>query len=305
MWEMTMGHAEFQSTDAFGRAWLSLEGLSLGDAFGECFFAPAMRESLEKRILPEGPWFYTDDTMMAWSIVDVLGEHGSVDQERLAQLFALRFRNQPNRGYGAAAVRLLQRIGLGYDFKTEASRLFDGDGSMGNGGAMRAAPIGAYFAEDLDRVVEEARASAAVTHAHPEGQAGAIAIAVGAAMAWRNREQPDSGSELLEQAFALTPDGATREGIGRALQIGPTATAMDVAVELGSGQKILASDTVPYALWCAARHGHDFEEALWNTADGLGDVDTTCAMVGGIVSLAVGENRLPTEWLRRREPLEE
>ena len=300
-----MNPAVSTNTDPLSRARLSLEGLSLGDAFGECFFDSSMRESLENRNLPEGPWFYTDDTVMAWSIVDVLAEHGTVDQDRLAQLFAGRFRKQPNRGYGAAAVQLLERIATGCDWRSEASRLFGGEGSMGNGGAMRAAPVGAYFADDLDRVVSEARASAAVTHAHPEGQAGGIAIAVGAAMAWRMRDESADAKGFLEQVYALTPDGATRDGIGRALMIGPAATTTDVAIERGSGQNLLASDTVPYALWCAAHYLSDFEEALWSTAAGLGDVDTTCAMVGGIVALSVGHDRLAREWLRRREPLED
>ena len=40
---------------------------------------------------------------------------------------------------------------------------------------MRVAPLGAYFAEDVERAASEAHLSAQVTHAHPEGQAGAIA----------------------------------------------------------------------------------------------------------------------------------
>jgi ADP-ribosylglycohydrolase len=34
---------------------------------------------------------------------------------------------------------------------------------------MRVAPVDAYFADDLEHVVEQARRSAEVTHAHPEG----------------------------------------------------------------------------------------------------------------------------------------
>ncbi len=293
------------NTDPLSRALLSLEGLSVGDAFGECFFDPSLQESLENRDLPEGPWFYTDDTMMAWSIVDTLAEHGTIDQDRLAELFVGRFCKQPNRGYGEAAIGLLGRIALGSRWQTEASRLFDGEGSMGNGGAMRVAPLGAYFADDLDRVVAEARASAVVTHAHPEGQAGSIAVAVAAAMAWRGGGRVGCGQELLEQAHALTPDGATRRGLEQALCLGPQATMIDAAIHLGSGQGLLASDTVPYAVWCAARHLDDFEDALWSTAAGLGDIDTTCAMVGGIVAQFVGRDGLPREWLRRREPLED
>jgi len=44
---------------------------------------------------------------------------------------------------------------------------------------MRVAPLGAYFAHDLDILVRQAELSAVVTHSHPEGVAGAIAIAPG------------------------------------------------------------------------------------------------------------------------------
>jgi len=40
---------------------------------------------------------------------------------------------------------------------------------------------------------------------------------------------------------------------------------------------------------------------MWQTASGFGDVDTTCAIVGGIVALNTPE--LPQEWLSQREPL--
>lgn len=107
---------------------------------------------------------------------------------------------------------------------------------------------------------------------------------------------------MLTVAHDLTPAAPTREGIAKALTIDP-ATATEVAAQaLGSGQRVLASDTVPFALWCAAGHLDDFEVALWTTAAGLGDVDTTCAIVGGIVALSVGPGGLPREWLRRREP---
>lgn len=72
---------------------------------------------------------------------------------------------------------------------------------------------------------------------------------------------------------------------------------------LGNGQRIRADDTVPFALWSAARHRDDLEAALWATAAGLGDVDTTCAIIGGVVGAATGTAGVPGEWLRRREPL--
>jgi ADP-ribosylglycohydrolase len=46
---------------------------------------------------------------------------------------------------------------------------FGGNGSFGNGAAMRVAPLGAYFAADPDRAAAEARLQAEITHSHVEG----------------------------------------------------------------------------------------------------------------------------------------
>ena len=95
--------------------------------------------------------------------------------------FARRYQADPYRGYGLSVRRVLERIAEGVPWHASARESHGGTGSMGNGGAMRVAPLGAYFAEDFGEVVAQARASAEVTHAHPEGQAGAIAVAVAAA----------------------------------------------------------------------------------------------------------------------------
>ncbi len=52
------------------RARISLEGLSVGDAFGERFFyhPDLVGALLDQRALPAPPWAYTDDTEMAGKI---------------------------------------------------------------------------------------------------------------------------------------------------------------------------------------------------------------------------------------------
>ncbi len=175
---------------------------------------------------------------------------------------------------------------------------------MGNGGAMRAAPIGAYFAEDLERVIVEARASAQPTHAHDEGQAGAIAVALAAAIAWRMRNDRERArTELLREVATRTPEGPTRDGIMNAMALDLSKDSREAARVLGSGSQVISSDTVPFALWCAARHLDSFEDAMWTTVAGLGDRDTTCAIVGGIVALSAGLASIPARFLEAREPL--
>ena len=72
---------------------------------------------------------------------------------------------------------------------------------------------------------------------------------------------------------------------------------------LGNGSGLSAQDTVPFVLWCAGQHLESYEEAIWFTLSGLGDIDTNCAMVGGIVVLYSGKESIPPSWLQAREPL--
>src|SRR6478735_5674033 len=91
-------------------AMLSLDGLSVGDAFGECFFAIgtdpyAWQQHLDNREPPIGRWRYTDDTEMALTILEVLGRHQRIDQDDLAETFARRYARDDRRGYGGMAHR--------------------------------------------------------------------------------------------------------------------------------------------------------------------------------------------------------
>lgn len=289
------------------RALESLEGLACGDAFGECFVDAKNRtpEARTSRTLPPAPWRFTDDTTMAISVCACLERFGSIEPEWLAESFAHLY--DPERGYGHAMNALLTRlytIGAANWFE-EAQDLFNGEGSFGNGAAMRVAPVGAYFAYDLNLVAEHATLSAIATHCHPEGIAGAIAAAVATAVAWRSREaaRPTDATAFLEAVRAQTPEGAVRDGIDRALALPASTTTLDAALTIGNGARGSAQDTVPFALWSAARSLHSYEDALWETVNGGGDIDTNCAIVGGIVVMRAGAGSIPREWLARREPL--
>src|SRR5262245_13689958 len=115
------------SAIALENALLALEGLSVGDAFGQCFFS-APPELVRHRELPTPPWVWTDDTHMAVSIVETLQDHGRIEQDALAGAFARRFMAQPYRGYGKGAFALLGWIGRGEDWRIAAPKLF-GSGS--------------------------------------------------------------------------------------------------------------------------------------------------------------------------------
>jgi ADP-ribosylglycohydrolase len=310
------------------RARLALNGLSVGDALGETCFLPENWNAVieDPRATARGPWPYTDDTSMALAIFEVLDEFGRVDQDALARRFAARYRAAPWRGYGAGAHRLLAEIVSGTDWRVAATAVFRG-GSFGNGSAMRIAPLAAYFAEDgYEKVAQQAALASVVTHCHPEGVAGGVAVAVAAAYAWLNRDRRDAEAVkhgLFDPVLAHTPAGAVHEGIERAatftfdLSVEPTvrlldygmqAVPFDVSVEtvvreLGNGSRISCQDTVPFCLWIAAHHLDDYQSAIVRAIRAGGDIDTNAAIVGGIVALSVQADGIPPDWLADREQL--
>jgi ADP-ribosylglycohydrolase len=283
------------------RARLALEGLSVGDAFGQCH-----EPSYSRRKLMPGPWAVTDDTMMAWSLVNVLESRESIDQDLLAAILAERYDDDPSRGYGHGMHKILAEISAGRDWDVVSPQAFSGQGSKGNGGAMRAAPLGAFFADDLDQVIIQAARSAVVTHTHPEAAHGAVAIAVGAALAWQKRslKRALKGRSFLAAILQRTPNGTVRKAIELACHLAPDTSAKTAAKLLGNGSRALALDTVPLALWIAAHHLTDYEKALWTVVRVGADRDTLAAMVGAIISQVVGYQGLPWEWRQRRENYE-
>lgn len=287
---------------------LSLDGLGLGDALGEmfCYRPQSAPGRLKDNDLPAGPWFHTDDTEMAISVCAILKSHGKIEQDALAKRFARRFERDPERGYGKMTRIQMREINAGAKWRDTAASAFGGQGSMGNGGAMRVAPLGAYFANDLNRCAEEARLSALVTHTHPEGVAGTIAVAVAAATGrtLRERNETNRDKEFFNAVLDHTPESQVRRGILVASTIERETPLVAAAKALGNGSLVTAPDTVPFCLWMAAHHPDNFVEALGQTISVGGDCDTNAAIVGGIVAPSAGRESIPTEWLKAREPVQ-
>ena len=283
----------------------TLEGLSVGDALGEAlsYMFYEARENCDFSAFRAGTVRYTDDTEMAIAIVENLMSSRTIDEDVLAWRFASRYKKDPDRGYGRMARRILEEIAVGTPWKEVSMQAF-GRGSFGNGAAMRVAPLGAYFSDDIHSVPELAAQSARVTHHHPEGIAGAIAVAVAAAVACdtRLRHRNDAVTSIWDASIELTPESTVRERIILARSMS-SVSHQEAAVVLGNGTEISAQDTVPFCIWNACRCLENYREAFISTVEVGGDCDTNSAIVGSIVSSYAGIGSIPDEWLRVREKL--
>ncbi|MFF4651524.1 ADP-ribosylglycohydrolase family protein [Streptomyces sp. NPDC001380] len=285
----------------------SLDGLVLGDAFGDGWFTLSgepVEELWAARRLRPAPWLWTDDSAMALVLFSHLVRNRGIRPDGLAAEFAAEYARDPARKYGPSMHGVLRRIGEGEHWRTVTTGQFGGQGSYGNGAAMRVAPLGAWFKDDLDAAAEQARLSALTTHAHPEAVAGAVAVAVAAALAASSEggDAPDRGGFLREVASHL-PDSDVRSLLLVAAGLPEGTSVRHAASVLGSGYRVSAPDTVPFALWSAAGHLDDLPEALWQTVGGWGDRDTTCAIAAGVVAARTGTGGVPEAWWEAREDI--
>ena len=178
--------------------------------------------------------------------------------------------------------QLLDANRAGRDWRNARHSVFR-DGSFGNGSAMRVGPLGAYLHDaPADEVVAQADVSAEITHSHPEGRAGAVAVALAAWLAARTR-----GAGLRTGGDGLPPDTPLSEAV----------------VTLGNGSRISCPDTVPLALWLALHHLDGYERAVRRAIAACGDTDTTAAIVGSIVAAHAGPACIPQRWLAAVEPI--
>lgn len=200
---------------------------------------------------------FTDDTVLTIAVAEAL-----LFDLDMAETLRAWGRRYPGRGYGGQFRRWL------------AGALPDGYGSFGNGAAMRASPAG-FLAASIEEALALAARSALPTHNHPEGIAGAQAVALGVVLLRAGADAAQLGRELSARfGYDLSRPLAWYEAQG----------AFDVSCR----------GTIPaaYAAFAAAS---DFAGALHAAIRANGDSDTIAAIAGAWAEAAWG---VP-DWIRR------
>jgi ADP-ribosylglycohydrolase len=303
-----------------GLMYRSLLGIALGDAFGMLFGEfpkdPSIIRNIGSKVIPpekNAPsylWRWSDDTVAATAIVKTLEEFNGIDQEELSDNLVSGYNAYSDRGFGGGFKKLMVGINAGGSWKKLSKDLFDGIGSFGNGSAMRVAPVGAFLHDtSIQAVIQEATESAEVSHAHPEGIAGAVAVALASYFLSQENNEPRS---LLNKILEHMPESETKNQIKKISHVDIQEHPSSVAELYGTGMapkstkiSTTCQHTVPFCLWMVQRSllfNKSFSTTMWEVAECLGDIDTTCAIVGGI--LACNKNiKLPQEWISKLEPI--
>ena len=187
---------------------------------------------------------FTDDTVLTVALAESI-LHGTP----YVDLLKAYYRAYPKAGYGGTFHRWAQ---------SEDSGPYN---SWGNGSAMRVSPVGFAF-DTIEDVLDRAKASAEVTHDHPEGIKGAQSVASAIFLA-RTGQGKDEIKNYVETTFGYRLDRTLDE-------IRPTYE-FDVSCQ----------GSVPQAI-TAFLESDGFEDAVRKAVSIGGDSDTIACIAGGI-----------------------
>lgn len=273
-----------------------LVGEAVGDALGMAF--ETMRpddDSLtswdgstyhpsEYHGLRPGQW--TDDTMMAKIITESLVTCGGYYPRDVADRYLAWYRSGNHRGMGKATREALERILNGTPWNRSGV-----EGAEGNGTAMRAAPLGFFFHEDLVTTREFAQMDARITHRSLEAEMGSVAVALGVALLL-NKVEP---KELVEKVVEHLADSNVKLGLEKITfyQRQGGVTAAEALRIIGTRAHV--TQTVP-AAFAAFTMTSSYEETVRVAIRAGGDTDTTAAIAGALAGTFYGINAIPKAW---------
>jgi poly(ADP-ribose) glycohydrolase ARH3 len=279
----------------------SMIGSARGDAIGELAFRYRTREELYAQIQQSKELRYTDDTAMSIGLAESILAKGDLDQQDLGDTFRRNFLREPWRGYASgppAIFSMVERYGVTYP--EAAKSLFGGEGSLGNGAAMRIVPVGLFFHNSSD-LYKKACISASVTHAHPVGMDGAAVQSKAVALAVKSDPQeafsPNAFIDTLI-AFAKTPSITEKTQLVKRL-LADNAAPARTAEQLG--RTVAIHESMPFALFSFLRHPKSFEDCLFCAILNGGDRDTLGAMACAISGAYVGLDSIRQDWIQRLE----
>lgn len=275
-----------------------LLGLAVGDALGAPYETLTAHDIFHRFGPPDvvasnpsgDPLRYTDDAEMMIGVAETLVEHGRIERDALARAYAANY--HPDRGYGKGARRIIESIRAGADWRSEAETVFPG-GSLGNGAAMRVAPVGLYFRDDPDQVWEQARLSALPTHRHPVGIEAAKVMAL--AVAFAAKAEAIDRREFLKALL----ERAETEEIRWALKTAARLRRGDSIAVLGHSVEAHRSTVTAIAAFAACPA--DYTLAVGRVIGLGGDTDTLAAMTGALCGAFGGLSAIPAGLVEKLE----
>ncbi|NHD16586.1 MULTISPECIES: ADP-ribosylglycohydrolase family protein [unclassified Actinopolyspora] len=292
------------TADPRDRAAGLLLGAALGDSLGSRFegMSAVRADQLDEVETSEGELRYTDDTVLTLVLAEHFAERSpgsGIQQQDLALGFARAWRAEPGRGWGGGIGDVFCAVLSGSEWSSAARNSFGGQGSYGNGAAMRVSPV-ALAAPTQPEAATLGLRSGEVTHAHPDG-AHAAAVQ-GCAVHLALSTPADTALDpdrFLDRVAGCCPGSRWISLLERTRAVPRSSPPAEAAERLGND--VTAPGSVPLALFSFLRHPDSPREAVRFAIAAGGDTDTIGSMAGALAGARCGATALPPEPLRRLE----
>ena len=250
----------------------------------------------------------TDDTMESIIVSKVLIEHNGFSEEAFnneMKKWAIEQKMLESTVIGPSTRRYLTALIEGRDPKETS-----GKGNT-NGSAMRAAPIGVKYYNDIAKCIEAAAASSLPSHGSKPAVAAACAVAAAVSGGVHGGYSPN---EILNMAYDAALYGEKKGADITAPMVSKRIKLIESIVDsVGEGSindildeiagvfgaSMFAYESVPVALAIFYAVNGNAKEGILGAANTGDDADTNGSICGNICGAYSGASGLPDEWKER------
>jgi len=293
-----------------------LIGQCLGDALGfvvEGFSSDACKRYIEDILktdrvgefgrfpFPFGQ--YSDDSQLSRELLQSYSACKRFDPKDYAERIKTIFQEKRIIGWGQATKDAASKLINGIPWEEAGTPA----PSAGNGSAMRAAPIGLFFFDDIHLLINGTHDQGRITHKDSRCSAGAVAVSGAVALVlqgkpmnpeyfistlsdWAGKIEPSFASELrkLFEWISLPSE----EAVTLISKAGIDADYLDEDEWEGITPFVISS--VLWSLYSFLRTPDDYLKTICTAIEAGGDVDTTAAMAGAISGAYLGLDAIPS-----------
>ena len=292
---MSNPEPSFQQLD---RSIGAVVGSAVGDALGAGyeFASPPMAEEVALRrgtLTGQPPGWWTDDTAMAYGVLEVAANRGEVLSKDALNEIGERFLDWYRSGppdVGMWTRRVLSRARSGSELEQLATAaLADSPNSAGNGSLMRTGPVALAHLGDPSAVAEAARRVSSLTHPHKDAVEACVlwSVAIERSISTGELVGPESGLAYIE----LSRREWWRSRIAEAERVDPSTFNPN-------GWAVTALQAAWAAIVAASGKGRPFETGLREAVSIGDDTDTVAAIAGALLGAAHGFTSIPFSWRR-------
>jgi len=293
-----------------------MEGLAIGDALGFPVEFMNLREikqifgpegvtgfdSIEKclgRKFPYPVGSYSDDTQMTLATARGLLKSRSTDLEDIMPPIVheyIEWQDSPenDRAPGTTCTAGIENLKRGIHWTKSGI-----PGGKGCGAAMRTAPIGLYFLQDLEKLISVAYHAGGCTHGDQGAIEAGIAAAIAVNLVANSEVHPLKPMEIYERTIGYLTNKALIQKLRQVEQVLPMSNHEEALNLLGEGW--IGIEAITLAFYCFLKNPTDYTKTVLMGANTNGDSDSIACIAGAISGAYNGAQAIPVGWLERLE----